>query len=93
MVIEHPELSEREQYLLSLVQSGKGEELRTTAIEFESPDLERCPKCHQPLSEQYKNDLIASIHIVLSEVVEEHQRHLSENELPLLEMDLQLSNN
>lgn len=87
-VIEQPELSEREQYLLSLVQSGKGEELKTTAREFESTDLERCPKCHQPLSEQYKSALIASIQKVLSEVVEEHQKTLAEYELPLLEMDL-----
>ena len=87
-VIEHPELSEREQYLLGLVQIGKGEELRTTAQEFESVDLERCPKCHQPLSVQYKNGLIASIQKVLSEEVQEHQRLLGDHKLSLLEMDL-----
>lgn len=87
-VIEHPELSEREQYLLGLVQSGKGEELRTTAQEFESEELDRCPKCHQPLSEQYKEDLIASIQKVLSKEVEEHQRLIAEKVQPVLEMDL-----
>ena len=87
-VIEHPELSERERYLLGLVQDGKGEGLRATAQEFESPDLERCPKCHQTLTEQYKSDLIASIQKVLSEEVETHQALLTEYELPVLEMDL-----
>ena len=87
-VIEHPELSEREQYLLELVQSGKTEELRATAQEFESPEMDRCPKCHQPLSEQYKTDLIASIKKVLSKEVEKHQKLLAKSELPLLEMDL-----
>ena len=87
-VIEHPELSEREQYLLSLVQSGKGDELRITAQEFESEELNRCPKCHQPLSAQYKTDLIASIQRVLSEEVKEHQRLVAEKVLLPLEMDL-----
>ena len=87
-VIEHPELSEREQYLLGLVQSGKGEELRTTAQEFESEELDRCPKCHQPLSERYKTDLIASIQKVLSEEVKEHQQLVVGNIQPVLDMDL-----
>lgn len=87
-LIEHPELTEREQYMLSLVQSGKGEELRTTAQEFESAELKCCPKCHQPLSEQYKTDLIASIQKVLSEEVKEHQRLVAEKIVPPLEMDL-----
>ena len=87
-VIEHPELSEREQYLLCLVQSGKGEELRTTAQEFESEELDRCPKCHQPLSERYKTDLIASIQKVLSEEVKEHQQLVAGKVQPVLEMDL-----
>lgn len=87
-VIEHPELSEREQYLLSLVQGGKGPELRITAQEFENPELVRCPKCHQPLTEQYKSDLIASIQKVLSEEVKNHQRQLVQLQLSVLEMDL-----
>lgn len=87
-VIEHPELSDREQYLLGLVQSGKGAELRTTVKEFQSPNLDRCPKCHQPLSEEYKCNLIASIQKVLSDEVDDHQRLIVENELPMLEIDL-----
>ena len=87
-VIEHPELSTREKYLLGLVQVGKGENLRATAQEFEDPALDHCPKCHQPLSEKYKAELIASIQKVLSEEVEDHQKQLNELLLPTLEIDL-----
>ncbi len=86
--IEHPELTEREQYLLSLVQAGHGEELKVTAYEFENSELVRCPKCHQPISRQYKSDLIASIQKVLSEEVKNHQQKLRDLQLNVLEMDL-----
>lgn len=87
-VIEHPELTEREQYLLSLVHTGHGEELRNTAQEFEAPELTICPKCHQPISEQYKTELIRSIQKILSEEVENHQNRLQEQVLPELRLDL-----
>ena len=74
----HPELSEREQYLLRLVQNGQGEELKCTAHEFESLELTTCPKCHQPLTNQYKADLIGSIQKVLSEEVKIHQSILQQ---------------
>ena len=41
--------------------------------EFEVPELTLCPKCQQPISEQYKTELIRSIQKVLSEEVENHQ--------------------
>lgn len=72
-VIEHPELTDREQYLLQLVQTGHGEQLKITAQEFDSPELGICPKCHQPLSEDYKHNLITSIQKVLSEEVKDHR--------------------
>lgn len=87
-VIEHPELTEREQYLLGLVHTGHGEELQNTAQEFEDPELTQCPKCHQPISEQYKTELIRSIQKVLSEEVENHQNRLQEQVLSELVLDL-----
>ena len=87
--IEHPELTEREQYLLGLVQNGQGEELKCTALEFESSELTICPKCHQPLTNQYKADLIGSIQKVLSEEVKNHQSSLKTLILPELVMDLE----
>ncbi len=88
-VIEHPELSKREQYLLRLVQNGQGEELKRTAHEFASLELNICPKCHQPLTNQYKADLIGSIQKVLSEEVENHQSSLQALILPEIVMDLE----
>jgi energy-coupling factor transporter ATP-binding protein EcfA2 len=88
-VIEHPELTEREQYLLGLVQKGQGEELKRTAREFESSELIKCPKCHQALTAQYKSDLIESIQKVLSEEVKNHQNRLNALMLSELVMDLE----
>ncbi len=88
MFIERPVLSEREQYLLDLVQKGKGEELKCTAHEFESEELTICPKCHQTLSEKYKINLIESIKKVLSKEVEDHQDCLKS--LILKECDIYL---
>ncbi len=87
--IEHPELTKREQYLLNLVQSGHGEELKNTAQEFELSELTICPKCHQPLSNQYKSELIESIHRVLSEEVKNHQTNLRALILSELVLDLE----
>ena len=87
-VIVHPELTDREQYLLNLVQTGHGEELKTTVQEFDSPELTICPKCYQPLSEHYKQDLISSIQKVLSEEVKIHQASLQRLLVPEIDLDL-----
>ena len=87
-IIEHPELTERERHLLDLVQQGHGEEMKQTAQEFSSSDILICPKCYQPLSLEYKLDLIESIERVLSEELKIHQRHLKTLQISLLEMDL-----
>ncbi|MDD5918180.1 MAG: AAA family ATPase [bacterium] len=86
--IERPELTERERYLMRLVQTGHSEELKTTAEEFNSANLTICPKCHQSLTTQYKADLIESIEKVLSEEVKNHQRKLGQMIIPDIEMDL-----
>lgn len=87
-VIEYPELSEREQYLLNIVQKGASETLRITVQEFENQELEFCPKCYQPLSVQYKKDIIASIQKVLSEDVKRHQERLKSLLIPCVELNI-----
>lgn len=87
-IIEHPELSPREQYLLNLVQTGHGEALKATVADFLLPEITVCPKCHQPLSQEYKDNLIKSIQKVLSERVKEHQKQLSLLILPELDISL-----
>lgn len=86
--IEHPELSRREEYLLSLVHDGHGYELQRTAQEFSDSQVAKCPKCYQPLTEQYKTDLIASIKKVLSDEVEKYQQSLEAHELQEIVLDM-----
>ena len=86
--IEHPELNDREKYLLKLVEEGQGEDLRITANEFENPELSVCPKCFQTLSAEYKADLVMSIQQVLTKEVEMHQNELKRAMLPDLQLNL-----
>lgn len=74
--IEKPELSEREIYLLELVQNGKSLQLNNMLKVFSDTDVCTCPMCMQPVSEEYKKDLVQSIQKILSKVVEEHQSEL-----------------
>ena len=87
-IIEPPELSRREEYLLSLVHDGHGHELQLTAQEFSDSQLAKCPKCHQPLTEQYKTDLIVSIKKVLSDEVAKYQQSLKAYELQEIVLDM-----
>ena len=74
--IEKPELSEREQYLMGLVESGKTAELSQKAAFFRNPDNKACPYCFQAISNDYKSNLVASIEKVLSKTVVDHQKAL-----------------
>ena len=87
-VVEHPDFSEREQYLFSLVQAGLDNELRIIAKEFSQPSFTRCPKCFQELSPSYKENIIENIQKVLSRNVDDHQESLRKLILPCLEFDL-----
>lgn len=74
--IEKPELSEREQYLMSLVEAGKAGELSQKASFFRNPNIKACPYCFQPVTNEYKSDLVTSIEKVLSKTVADHQKAL-----------------
>ena len=74
--IEKPDLSEREQYLLSLVELGKAEELSQKAVFFRNPGVKKCPYCFQSVSDEYRDDLVNSIEKVLSKIVADHQKAL-----------------
>lgn len=74
--IEKPELSEREQYLLKLVEAGRAEELFQKAHYFNDDKIKACPYCYQPVSDDYKANLVTSIEKVLSKAVKEHRRNL-----------------
>lgn len=71
--IEKPELSEREEYLLSLISLGNNELLNQMKIFFEKSSDELCPFCRQPVQKDYKLSMSESIKKILSKVVEEHK--------------------
>lgn len=74
--IEKPELSERERYLLDLVQSGNTAQLSFMEKTFTDEMIGSCPTCLQKVTKEYKQDLVKSIQKVLSKAVEEHQESL-----------------
>lgn len=74
--IEKPLLSEREKYLLGLVQAGKTGQLTSMVDTFSNKDIHNCPYCAQPVSEEYKENLVQSIQKILSKEVEKHQTAL-----------------
>ena len=76
MSIEKPELTERECYLLDLVQTGKSKQLGYMVDTFSDEAVGNCPICLQKVSREYKQDLVQSIKKILSKVVEEHQESL-----------------
>lgn len=74
--IEKPVLSEREVYLLNLVQTGKSNKLGEMVSTFSDDSISICPTCLQPVTKEYKEDLVESVQKVLSKTVEEHQESL-----------------
>lgn len=88
--IEHPELTEREQYLMRLVQSGNSESLVKRLDVFKKEETDSCPYCLQKVTPEYKTGLVQSIERVLSKSVEEHQSLLRDNILGDLNLDLTL---
>ena len=86
--INRPELSERERFLLELVEKGKAGELAKQKEYFRRDDIHVCPYCFQPVSSEYKVDLVESIEKVLSKVVSEHQCALEKMRYNELMIDL-----
>ena len=76
--IERPEFSEREQFLLKLVQQKGIHVLIERKELLERPETKLCPYCLQELTPGYKDDLIQSIEKILNETVEDHRKILRE---------------
>ena len=75
--IEKPELTEREQYLLSLLNTENSNKLEKMKLFFSDSSAKKCPFCLQEVSEEYRSNLCQSILKVLSRVVEEHKNSLA----------------
>lgn len=75
--MEKPLLSEREKYLLKLVETGEKDFLQKQLDYFDNDEVQYCPFCLQDISDDYKVDLVAKIQSILSDFVKEHCRKLS----------------
>ena len=76
--MEKPILSEREKYLLKLVEAGEKDFLQKQLDYFCNDEVQYCPFCLQDISDDYKVDLVAKIQSILSDFIKEHCRKLSE---------------
>ncbi|KAB0576665.1 AAA family ATPase [Fusobacterium naviforme] len=83
--IEKPELTPREEFLLTLVESGQLQKIEET---FSNEAVKQCPFCLQPVTEEYKNNLIESIKKVLSRQVEDHKECLSKLIIQQISFDI-----
>lgn len=84
--LERPELTERERYLLSLLDEGKSKQLEEMQENFADKDTTHCPFCLQPVSAEYRIGLEKSIRKILSKEVERHKRELQQTFLCAVEI-------
>lgn len=85
--IEEPSLTDREKTLLALAQSGKQSMLTDIKTTFSS-GTNICPFCLQPVTDEYKNDLIRNIENILNETVEEHKAALERSRIAPIFIDI-----
>ncbi len=70
--IEKPQLSDREKYLLSIVETKGHQHLIEIKNYFENEENKQCPYCLQEVSEDYTEKLLQGIVKILSKESEEH---------------------
>ena len=74
--IEKPTLSEREKYLLNLVEDEGNHILHDQVNYFNNTETKYCPFCLQDVSEKYKNDLVVRVQRILADFENEYNRKL-----------------
>lgn len=74
--IESPVLTDREQYLIQLIDEGKLEQIGEMKSVFSKKKTTRCPFCLQSVTDQEKGNLIESIEKVLSKEIDIHEGKL-----------------
>ena len=74
--VEKPILSEREQYLLQLIDEGELNQINKMKSVFSKEKTKRCPFCLQEVSNKEKKYLLDSIEKVLSKEVDIHEENL-----------------
>lgn len=74
--VERPILSDRERYLLQLIDDGKLDQINDMKKVFSVEKTVRCPFCFRPIASREKSDLVDSIEKVLSKEVDIHEEQL-----------------
>lgn len=85
--IERPELTEREHYLISLIDDGKIDRITEMKEAFSKEKTKICPFCLQKVTDDQKKDLVTSIEKVLSKIVDEHLEALRKCIIPEVSVD------
>ncbi|MDT2661142.1 AAA family ATPase [Enterococcus hulanensis] len=86
--IEKPVLSDREKRIMEMVLNGQQKRFEEIQTLFSNDKLKYCPSCLQPVSEEYKKELIESISIVLNKEVDIHKDELKSVKISPIELDL-----
>lgn len=90
--IEKTVLSEREQQILSAIETGQQRMVEDAKKTFESENVQVCPYCYQEISDKYKKSFIESINRVLNKDVDLHKAELAEIVYPSLPTDYSMYN-
>ena len=86
--IEEPVLSDREKLILDAIHKGFQDKIESAKVDFSQENTSVCPYCYQPVTDQYKHELIDSINKVLNKDVDEHKEQLYSIRFPMLEFDI-----
>lgn len=74
--LDEPVLTEREQLILSVIKNGGQKQIESAQEYFSDEESEYCPYCFRPVSSEYRQGLLESIHRVMNREVDEHKRQL-----------------
>lgn len=80
--VEEPALNERDKLILDLSKQGKTLDLVKAKETFSNDEVDYCPYCLQPISSEYKHELIKRIEGVLNDRANEHQSILTGIQFP-----------
>lgn len=90
--VEKPELSQREKLIFNTINSGHQTRVESARKGFSQEDVTFCPYCYQPVTDQYKHELIESINRVLNKEVDEHKAQLNSIQFPYIAFDFDYIN-
>lgn len=74
--VDKPELTDREERMVQLIAEGKSDRLIKIRTKFSDSSASECPFCYQPVTQNYKEQLLDSIKKAFNKEVEEHIEQL-----------------